>query len=140
MEFKNNTKNQNFLSQAEQRMNAIDPSVRKERMRIYAFDLLDRESHGIRLNSPLGIKIRKNLSITNLYTFAHGDAGVQENFESLFGQYESRVELAITRLHAMLDTPGADVKSEVVDIFALKLLNTFRNPYCIKNARYFSYA
>ncbi|HDZ9127033.1 TPA: hypothetical protein RUY84_003507, partial [Vibrio cholerae] len=59
----NYTKNQHFLSQAEQRLNAINPTAKAKNQRIYSFDIL-RGSDGAdcKLAEAKSVRIESNLS------------------------------------------------------------------------------
>lgn len=66
---KNLTRNQHFISQAEQRRNCIDESRPKDMQRIYKFEIADRENSIVRLTNPQGVKIKRNLSFDDLFSF-----------------------------------------------------------------------
>nr|EKV9818672.1 hypothetical protein [Acinetobacter baumannii] len=55
--FNNETRNQHFISQVEQKLNCIDPTLPRERRRIYKFKIDDREELTFNLVNPLGVKI-----------------------------------------------------------------------------------
>lgn len=136
MELLNETKNQHFVPQVEQRLNAINPNAPKESQRIYSFTIDNREEFSIKLDSEKGRSIASTLSLNDLFSFDVIDKNVRYNFENLFNQYENSVE---TNTRSLLDklfgqtfpTGNVDVKSEIIDIFASKLLNCFRNPYSV---------
>ena len=67
--FNNETRNQHFISQVEQKLNCINPSLPRDRRRIYKFKIDDREELTFNLVNPLGVKIENNLSFNDLYTF-----------------------------------------------------------------------
>ncbi|MFA5215452.1 hypothetical protein [Sulfuricurvum sp.] len=133
MNLRDKTKNQHFLPRVEQRLNAINPSVSKKNQKIYSFKLNDRESYSISLESQQGFNISNTLSLNDLFSF---DVLEQEasryNFETLFNQYEANIKSNTESLIAKLPTAGADIKSEILNIFLLKFLNFVRNPYSIK--------
>ncbi|MED5607871.1 hypothetical protein VV867_09265 [Pseudomonas sp. JH-2] len=126
-------RNHHFISQAEQRLNAIDSSVRPENQRIYRFDILQREPPSIRKSGSTGVKIEKNLSRQDLYTLKILDEGGQHNLESAFQQYENDIP-GMTRslLNKLKDPKSIDFKKELLRLYALKLLNIIRNPYDMK--------
>jgi hypothetical protein len=62
----------------------------------------------------------------------HGDS-LRLNFESLFHKYEGYIEAHTRSLLAKLNTGGGDIKAEIIDLFAAKLLNFVRNPFSIVN-------
>lgn len=132
MKLVNETWNQHFLSQAEQRLNAIDTSVKKRNMRIHSFRVHDRDKCSVTIDSPHGAKIYRTLALDNLFTFRNVDAKLQENFESLFERYERDIQKHTLSLLEKIDDEDSCIKLEILEIFVLKLLNTFRNPYCIR--------
>ncbi|MFD2205952.1 hypothetical protein [Kiloniella antarctica] len=135
MDLLNGTKNQHFVSQVEQRLNAVNPSAREENKKIYSFSLKDRESHSIILDSEKGFKISRTLNLKDIFSFDILGKDVERyNFEKLFHQYETNIKSNTESLISKLPTPGADIKPEILNIFASKFLNFVRNPYSIKKA------
>jgi hypothetical protein len=133
MDLTNETKNQHFLSQIEQRLNAISPGTTKEPPKIYSFSITDRENHSIQLDSEKGSIIKSNLSFVDLFSFDVVDKSIRYNFESLFSRYEKDIETNTKSLLAKLaNNPSEDVKGEAFNIFVAKYLNLLRNPYSIK--------
>jgi Helix-turn-helix domain of resolvase len=128
--FANPTWNQHFLPQVDQKLNAINRAATKPR--IYAFSVADREHYKLALEGRR--LISSNLSITDLFTFdiSSDDRRIRENFESLFATYETNVEIHINSLLAELAAGNSDLKKEVIELFAEKLLNFARNPFCIE--------
>ncbi|MBQ0641246.1 hypothetical protein, partial [Proteus mirabilis] len=63
------TKNQHFISQTEQRLNAINPFDKDKNKKIYSFSLIDRESYSIKLDSLNGFKISNTLSLNDIFSF-----------------------------------------------------------------------
>lgn len=133
MDLRNLTKNQHFLSQVEQRFNAVNSQARSNNQRIYSFSISDRNSHTINIDSGKGIKVSKNQSLHDLFSFhvLEKETG-RYNFEKLFEDYENKVKINTESLLAKIYIPGADVKSEIIDIFRFKILNFVRNPYSIE--------
>lgn len=134
LSLKNDTKNQHFLSQSEQRLNASNPtSLIKKEMRIFEFDVIDRENFKIKLCSKKGKRIRQTLSLSDLFSFdVLSDSADRYNFEHLFQKYEEDVENITLALLDKLNEPGADVSSEILNILSIKYLNFVRNPYSAK--------
>lgn len=133
MDLRSAARNHHFVSQAEQRLNAINPSARKDKQRIYAFKLEDRESHLVRLDSPQGLKINNSLVFHDLFSFdVLGQEKQRCNFEKLFGQYESDIQENTRSLLNKLPDARSDIKSEVLNIFVLKFLNFVRNPHSVQ--------
>jgi len=128
----NDTRNQHFLTQGEQRLNALNPKADPSNLRIYSFTVTDRENYILALKSPNGRPIGSNLSLFDLFSFdVSGDSHLRLNFELLFHKYEGYIEAYTTSLLAKLNTRSADIKAEIIDLFATKLLNFVRNPFCI---------
>lgn len=133
MNLKDSTKNQHFVPQVEQRLNAINPCARDENQKIYAFNLIDRENHKIELKKSDGIKITKALSLNDLFSFDILEKDPQRyNFESLFQKYESNIKDNTLSLLEKLPTNDANIKPEILNIFISKFINFVRNPYSIK--------
>ncbi len=132
MELANITKNQHFIPQVEQRFNAIDTAISKEKQRIYVFSVQNRESYLIRLESSKGVKIEKNLSFLDLFSFdVLGKEAERYNFENLFQDYESDINSNTESLLNKITNKDLDIKSEILKIFASKMLNFVRNPYSV---------
>lgn len=133
MNLKDATRNQHFVPQVEQRLNAINPSAREENQRIYAFNLVDRENYELKIKSDNGAKISNSPSLNDLFSFEIlKEDDDRYNFEKLFHKYESSIKKNTQSLLAKLANSGADIKSEILEIFASKFLNFVRNPYSIK--------
>lgn len=133
MDLHNVTKNQHFVSQVEQRLNAINPSANEKNQKIYSFSLTDRESFSIHLDSTKGFKINRTLSLTDLFSFEVLEKeAARYNFETLFHQYEESIKANTESLILKLQYTDSDIKSEILSLFASKFLNFYRNPYSIK--------
>ena len=65
----NNTRNQHFISQAEQRLNASNLSAKPQKQRIYKFKVDNRETSCVSLTNRNGVKICNNLSEQDLFSF-----------------------------------------------------------------------
>ena len=129
----NDTRNQHFLTQGEQRLNALNPQANPSNLRIYSFKVVDRENYVLALEHPKGRPIGKNLSIFDLFSFdVLGNSSLRLNFEALFHKYERYIETHTNALLAKLNIGSSDIKAEIVDLFAAKLLNFVRNPFCIE--------
>lgn len=126
--FKNPTKIQHFISQAEQRLNGIPP----DRNRIYQFEIIDRENYILKLVSKNGVSIRNNLAIEDLYSFDKSGE-LRKNFENLFQKYEQRIISAVRELEEKLPRKNQhDLWRILYDIWLLKFLNIWRNPHGVK--------
>ena len=72
------------------------------------------------------------MSVFDLFSFdAPCNSRIRLNFESLFQKYERYIEAHTKSLLAKLNTHSGDIKAEIIDLFAAKLLNFVRNPFCI---------
>jgi hypothetical protein len=132
MDLKNHTRNQHFVSQAEQRLNAANPSAEGENQRIYSFTLKDRESYLVKIDSMDAKKIEGELCFGDLFSFDVLDDGNRYNFESLFQQYENNIAASTKKILSFLPVDGEGAKSEIRRLFDFKILNFVRNPYSIE--------
>lgn len=129
---KNDTRNQHFLPKVEQKLNALNPLAANRNLRIYSFRLIDRENYILELENPKGRSIDGNLSLFDLFSFDVLDDGdLRLNFEALFQRYETNIEDHTRRLLEKVESGVRDVKVEVIEVFAAKILNFVRNPYSI---------
>lgn len=128
----NVTRNHHFVAQVEQRLNSINSNVAKENQRIYSFNITDRESYKLDLICDNGEKIKGSLSFDDLFSFEILNEKQRLNLEEHFGQYERDVGKLTKSLLEKVKENNNDIKDEISGIFALKLLNSFRNPYCIE--------
>lgn len=128
----NNTRKQHFLSQVEQRLNALNPQARADNQRIYSFEVVNRDEYVIALETQNGRPIGSNLSFLDLFSFdVPGGKQARRNFEALFHKYEARIESHTKNLLAKLNAGSRDIKAEIIDLFTAKLLNFVRNPFSI---------
>lgn len=132
MNLYNNTKNQHFVSRAEQRLNTSTPNLQFDQMRIFAYDVLDRESYRLQLCDKRGFKISKNLSYDNMFTFSTLENSFQGNFEDLFQRYENRSISASKRVFTRLIHRMPPEERHIRDLLLGKMLNFIRNPFSIK--------
>ncbi|KAF7775273.1 hypothetical protein PCIT_a1430 [Pseudoalteromonas citrea] len=133
MDLRNQTEIQHFVPVVEQKLNAINPSAKKDNQKIYSFSLDDRESYAINLDKEKGNKISNTLKLNDIFSFdVLGKKASRYNFEKLFYQYEASIEKNTESLLSKLPKPGEDIKSEIFNIFLSKFLNFFRNPFSIK--------
>ncbi|WP_263795085.1 hypothetical protein [Klebsiella oxytoca] len=133
----NLTRNQHFISQVEQRSNCIDETRPKKKQRIYKFEIADRENRIVRLTNTEGVKISKNLSFDDLFSFDVSYnvkiSNLRKNFEEFFHKFEmdlvSATDLLISESRA---NPGSDsIKYIAERVFKAKLMGGIRNPYLI---------
>lgn len=129
----NSTANQHYVSQTEQRLNAINPKAKIENQRIYSFSLADRENFILSLDSPNGRLISQSLSLRDVFSFDVLPDRTRHNFEDLFGGYEATIQKNTLSLLSKLDGSGSpDIKEELLAIFVAKFMNFLRNPFSIK--------
>ncbi|MFZ0023689.1 hypothetical protein [Acinetobacter sp.] len=125
--FNNKTRNQHYISQVEQKLNSIDPSIDKKKRRIYKFESLNRELQEYKLCVENSVKIEQNLTFNDLYSLEIFDDGTRDNFEKYFCQLEEKVEVLTKEV---LASEKLD-KDIFLTLFNAKLMNVIRNPYCI---------
>lgn len=130
MNLKNQTKNQHFISQTEQRLNASNPDAKMCNQQIYKFKILNREDHQIAEGTLA--KIGNTLSLNDLFSFDVIGKKDRSNFEILFNKYETDLKEHTTNLLNKINASEADIKNEVVNLFVSKFLNFIRNPYTAK--------
>lgn len=132
MDHSSEVKNQHFISQAELRLNSINPRASQENQKIYSFDVTDRESFGYELSSNRGNKIDVSLSIHDLFSFDVVDKKKRLNFENIFTKYEGRIGRDTESLLSKIAENDSDIKGEVINLFVSKFLNFVRNPYSVE--------
>ncbi|MDC4271680.1 hypothetical protein NQ630_13305, partial [Acinetobacter baumannii] len=130
--FNNETRNQHYISQVEQKLNCIDPSLPRQRRRIYKFNLIDREQLTSELVNPNGVRIEKNLSFNDLYTFDVFSDNSRNNFELFFGQYEDKIEETTNNIITKLKNEESILIEELKVLIFSKIMNFIRNPFCIE--------
>ena len=128
----NDTQNQHFVSQVEQRLNALNPQADPSNQRIYSFEVVDRANHKLALENSIGRPIESNLSLSDLFSFdVPGESRLRLNFESLFQKYEDYIKDHTKSLLGKLNAGTGDIKAEIINLFAAKMLNFVRNPFSI---------
>ena len=132
MTMMNPTQNQHFVTQAEQRLNSINPNAKENDQRIYAFSLVDRDPPKIQLAKGKGHKINKTLSVNDLFSFDVLDKTNRYNFEQLFQPCEDDITRYTCEFFDKIEQSNESVNDEMFRILRLKLLNIIRNPYLIK--------
>jgi hypothetical protein len=129
----NPSRNQHFVTRVEQKLNACNPDSESERFRIYSFRIADRENYRLALEQPHGRPIKSNLAMLDLFSFdVSGGGRIRSNLEDLFQKYECSIEQHTRALLLKLAQRNFEVKEELVELFAAKLLNFIRNPFCIE--------
>jgi hypothetical protein len=110
----------------------MNPQAGARKLRIYSFEVVNRENYTLALESKNGRLIGSNLSLFDLFSFdIPGGSSLRLNFESLFHKYEAHIEAHTKSLLAKLNARSGDIKAEIIDLFAAKLLNFVRNPFSI---------
>lgn len=129
----NATINQHFISQSEQRSNCIDASVAKGKQRIFKFSIVDREEHSIKIVHSEGVKIKRNLSFGDLFSFDVGSDPLRKNFESFFHRFETDLDICSKKLieHATKKSSELKVTELSAKVLKGKLMSMVRNPFCI---------
>lgn len=126
------TKNQHFISQIEQRLNACNPNAAPAYQRIYEFKIVDRDNHVLRLMNNNGKGIESNLSMFDLFSFdVDKDKNIRINFEHAFHRYESQMPANTERILLAHSKGDSNISSEVFNLFVAKLVNFIRNPYSV---------
>lgn len=126
------TKNQHFLSQVEQRLNAHNPEAKEDNQRIYSFRIVDKENYIIMIESQNGRLIENNMSLNDLFSFNVVDKRIRESLELSFCKYEYAIGVHTKTLLEKVQANDDNIKDEIIELFVSKLLNFFRNPYCIE--------
>lgn len=133
--FISEAKNQHFISQAELRLNALNPQAQKENQRIYVFKVTDREAFGIQLESPRGRKISGTLSFTDLFSFDVVDNSWRLNLETAFQRFENQVRDLSEQLMALSKSgETAQMQPLLRNIFVTKFVSSLRNPFAVRKA------
>lgn len=133
-EFMDNlTRNQHFISQTEQRSNCIDESKPKDKQRIYKFEIADRENTVVRLTNTEGVKIKKNLSFNDLFSFDVKSSKLRKNLEDFFHKFEMDLAPATDLLisESKLNSGSDVLKGATERVLKSKFMGWIRNPYLI---------
>jgi hypothetical protein len=132
MNLKSDAKNQHFIAQIEQRLNASNPGAAPDNQRIFSFSVADREHWSVVPDGDRAISIEGNLALYDLFSFDVMSKRTRMNLESLFGQYEVTIETNTRNLVSKLVSGDANLRAEILEIFAAKFLNFVRSPYSVK--------
>ena len=128
----NDTANQHYVSQVEQRLNALNPNATPENQRIYSFSLENRENHIVALKSSNGTLISRTLVLRDLFSFDVIGDNTRFNFETSFQQYEMRMKTNTISFLRKLEEGSGEIKEELLQIFVSKFMNFLRNPFSIR--------
>lgn len=129
----NLTRNQHFISQAEQRSNCIDESRPKDKQRIYKFEIADRENSIVRLTNTAGVKIKTNLSFDDLFSLDVKSSNLRKNLEDFFQKFEMDLVTATGLLisESKVNSGGDVLKDAAERVYKAKFMGWIRNPYLI---------
>ena len=131
--FENTTIQQHYLSQAEQRLNAINPNAKPKNQRILQYRAIDRDT--LSVDSPKSVKIVGNLMMNDLFSFdLVTGSRLRANLESLFRDYEKDVVKHTISLRRALARKDTQTLPQVPRLFQAKMLSMFRNPFNIREA------
>ena len=131
MDFEDPTIRQHFVSQTEQRLNAINPTAEERNQRIYRFRLIDRQAGALSLQSRA--KISGNLLLPDLFSFDRvPESSLRANFERLFQEYERTIKFNTCSVLQKISEGNHNIQSEATILLRSKFLNFFRNPFCVK--------
>ncbi len=128
MYLQNNTHNQHYISQSEQRLNAIPLTNEK---RIHSLILQSRDSGKVKAERKDGVPIVSNLSGEDLFSFSI-DEPHRTNLEAAFQRFEKNIRQHTEVVCAKLRAGSKHVNSEMREIYLAKQMNSFRNPHCIR--------
>lgn len=121
--------NQHFISVSEQKLNSSNPeNCLRKKIKLYSFDVIDREKYLTLLSEFNQPKAINNLSYKDLYTFDLLEDGQRVCFEKLFKRLE---DVAGPCTNKILDSNLINLE-DFLSIFKSKLLNMVRNPFCIE--------
>lgn len=124
----NDTKNQHFVAQAVQSLNAL-PSENGKISHIKTYERVDGTT--ISLANEGGRPIRANLSLEDLYTFDI-EGRLRRNYETLFHQFETDVPERTLSVIKKVREGNSDIRDDVWAILRAKFLDFVRNPYNIR--------
>jgi len=135
VDFLNATRRQHFVSCADLSRNALNPRASKKNQRIYSLVVEDREESRLRMEHPRGVNIASALSWLDLFSFDVLNRCVRANLEDAFRRYEEVLARQSGVLLGMVETAERDgIDTVLKSIFATKLLDSLRNPFCVQKA------
>lgn len=124
-DFINNKRNHHYISQAEQRLNALD----EDPNRIYKFK---KTESSVVMVGEKAVGIKNNLSAKNLFTFSNSENGENYNFEDIFSRYENNITLLNRTFNNKMSINDENLCKEIFEIFLCKFVNMIRNPYSVR--------
>jgi len=140
--FTNNTWNQHFVSQAEQKFNSQNPESKKSA--IYYFEILDKSTRPPTIKSEGKKRVESTFAERDLFTIQKLSGKDRVNLERLFHRYESeyadhnRNLLRLVRCarrgkdNNVISINWAGITNELQFIYKNKIMGWIRNPYKIK--------
>lgn len=133
MNLRNGTIQQHYVSQVEQRMNTCTPSAKKNKQRIFSFEI-DHQSSAdeLRLKPPVSKSIASSLVLEDLFSFDRQPSSrLRHNFESLFHCHEENLHSTTEQLLTKVDEQSPDISEELIKLYEAKLMSFLRNPYSV---------
>lgn len=129
---KSDAQNHHYISQAEQRLNSLNPEDGKRAQRLYSFSVVDREHFAVALDSDRGVRAERNLAFQDLFSF-DVQGNIRANLERCFGRYENDITIHTSRfINKVIARQKVDITEEYLTLLACKFLNFMRNPHCVK--------
>ena len=123
----NDTRNQHFLTRVEQKLNALNPQAADRNLRIYSFRLVDRESYSLILETPERKANRQqSVAVRPVQLRRAGRQPAAQISNRCSRKYETNSRTHTKNLLAKLNVRNGDIKADVIDLFAAKMLNFFR--------------
>lgn len=126
MNLYNKSKNHHFISVCEQKFNSIDSTKRRDKRKIFSFDVIDKNL--LITDEPKLVITEKNLMEEHLYTLKESE--YRMNFENLFKRYEDLYDSLVNRIIYKI-VNKANLSQEILYLFHFKIMNLSRNPYLI---------
>ena len=129
----NDTRNQHFVDQGEQRLNAMNPQADPDNQRIYSFEVVDRDNYTSSSKTRSAGQSVSNLSLFDLFQLRRaGRQPPAAQFRVSVPQIRSATSKIIRRACSPNSTPAAVTsRPRSSNLFAAKLLNFVRNPFSI---------
>jgi hypothetical protein len=131
MEHYNNTREQHYVSRAEQQLNATNPTAKPKNQTLYCFAVGDREHVALAAETAKIVKIATTLVASDLFSFDI-QGNLRANLERQFQAYEAGISRhSVTLLKKMEARDHGDLKADLLGLFVCKFVGFLRNPHCI---------
>lgn len=147
----NSTRDQHFVSQAEQRLNSSTPNARLKNSKINRYEIAQKNPP--KVCAKENVAVGRNLSFQEIFTIRRIDGKNRINFEKLFLRYEvdilervahlvdaiscarenGKLSSTETDLRAIRDFDSEKFLDDVKFVYKFKIMSGLRNPYCIKD-------